>query len=96
MPQAKEYREKMIEAISDVDEKIMEKFLAGSEISAVGNKGGPQERYGGDEVLLRFSAGPHLRIKGSSSFWMLLLTISLLRMMFLRLLARILMTMSEY
>ena len=33
MPQAKEYREKMIEAISDVDEKIMEKYLGGGEIS---------------------------------------------------------------
>jgi elongation factor G len=33
MPQAKEYREKMIEAVSDVDEKIMEKYLSGGEIS---------------------------------------------------------------
>src|SRR5512143_1218111 len=33
MPQAREYREKMIEAISDVDEKIMEKYLSGGEIS---------------------------------------------------------------
>jgi len=32
--QAKEYREKMIEAISDVDEKVMEKFLDGQEVSA--------------------------------------------------------------
>ncbi|MBI5100577.1 MAG: elongation factor G [Nitrospirae bacterium] len=30
---AAEYREKMIEAISDVDEKVMEKFLGGEEIS---------------------------------------------------------------
>jgi elongation factor G len=33
MPQAREYREKMIEALSDVDEKIMEKFLNGEAIS---------------------------------------------------------------
>ncbi len=33
MPQAREYREKMLEAISDVDEKIMEKYLGGAEIS---------------------------------------------------------------
>jgi len=33
IPQAREYREKMIEAISDVDEGIMEKFLNGEEIS---------------------------------------------------------------
>jgi len=32
--QAKEYREKMIEALSDVDEKIMEKFLGGEEVTA--------------------------------------------------------------
>ena len=32
--QAKEYRDKMIEAISDVDETIMEKYLAGEEVSA--------------------------------------------------------------
>jgi elongation factor G len=31
--QAREYREKMLEALADVDEKIMEKFLAGEEIS---------------------------------------------------------------
>jgi elongation factor G len=30
--QAKEYREKMLEALADVDEKIMEKYLAGEEI----------------------------------------------------------------
>jgi elongation factor G len=34
MDQAKEYREKMIEAISDVDEGIMEKFLGGEEVSS--------------------------------------------------------------
>ncbi len=34
LEQAKEYREKMIEAISDVDEKVMEKFLDGKEVSA--------------------------------------------------------------
>lgn len=33
MPQAREYREKLLEAISDVDENIMEKFLGGEEIS---------------------------------------------------------------
>jgi elongation factor G len=33
MPQAKEYREKMLEALADIDEGIMEKFLAGEEIS---------------------------------------------------------------
>jgi elongation factor G len=33
MPKAREYREKMIEALSDVDEKIMEKFLDGEAIS---------------------------------------------------------------
>jgi elongation factor G len=33
LPQAKEYREKMIEALSDVDEKMMEKFLNGEEIA---------------------------------------------------------------
>jgi len=33
MPQAKEYREKMIEALSDVDERMMEKFLNGEEIA---------------------------------------------------------------
>ncbi|MFI5294377.1 MAG: elongation factor G [Thermodesulfovibrionales bacterium] len=32
MPQAREFREKMIEAISDVDEKIMEKYLSGGEV----------------------------------------------------------------
>jgi elongation factor G len=34
MPKAMEYREKMIEALSDVDEKIMEKFLNGEEVAA--------------------------------------------------------------
>ncbi len=34
LDQAKEYREKMIEAISDVDEKVMEKFLNGEEVTA--------------------------------------------------------------
>ena len=34
MPQAREYREKMIEAISDVDDKIMDKFLNGEEVTA--------------------------------------------------------------
>jgi elongation factor G len=34
MPKAVEYREKMIEALSDVDEKIMEKFLNGEEVAA--------------------------------------------------------------
>jgi elongation factor G len=34
LEQAKEYREKMIEAIADVDERIMEKFLGGEEIGA--------------------------------------------------------------
>ncbi|MEK7742643.1 MAG: elongation factor G, partial [Nitrospirota bacterium] len=34
MPAARQYREKMIEALSDVDENIMEKFLGGEEISA--------------------------------------------------------------
>ncbi len=33
LPQAREYREKMFEALADVDEKIMEKFLNGEEIS---------------------------------------------------------------
>lgn len=33
MAQAREYREKMLEALADVDEKIMEKFLGGEEIS---------------------------------------------------------------
>ena len=34
LDQAKEYREKMLEAIADVDEGIMEKFLGGEEMSA--------------------------------------------------------------
>ncbi|MCX5716740.1 MAG: elongation factor G [Nitrospirae bacterium] len=34
MPAARQYREKMIEALSDVDENIMEKFLSAEEISA--------------------------------------------------------------
>ncbi len=34
LEQAKEYREKMIEALADVDETIMEKFLGGEEVSA--------------------------------------------------------------
>jgi len=34
IPQALEYREKMIEALSDFDETIMEKYLSGEEISA--------------------------------------------------------------
>lgn len=34
MPTARKYREKMLEALSDVDENIMEKFLGGKEISA--------------------------------------------------------------
>ena len=34
MPTARQYREKMLEALSDVDENIMEKFLGGEEISA--------------------------------------------------------------
>lgn len=34
LEQAKEYREKMIEAISDVDEKVMEKFLNGEDLTA--------------------------------------------------------------
>lgn len=33
MPQATEYREKMIEALADIDEGIMEKFLGGDEVS---------------------------------------------------------------
>ncbi len=33
MPQAREYREKMLEALADVDEKLMEKFLGGEPIS---------------------------------------------------------------
>ena len=33
LEQAKEYREKMIEAISDVDEKVMEKFLNGEDVT---------------------------------------------------------------
>lgn len=33
MPKALEYREKMIEALSDIDETIMEKFLGGTEIT---------------------------------------------------------------
>lgn len=33
MPQAIEYREKMIEALADIDEGIMEKFLGGDEVS---------------------------------------------------------------
>ncbi|MBI5188802.1 MAG: elongation factor G [Nitrospirae bacterium] len=33
MPQTREYREKMFEALADVDENIMEKFLSGEEIS---------------------------------------------------------------
>ncbi len=33
MPLARQYREKMLEALADVDETIMEKFLAGEEIS---------------------------------------------------------------
>lgn len=33
LPQAREYREKMFEALADVDEKIMDKFLNGEEIS---------------------------------------------------------------
>ena len=32
IPQAREYREKMLEALSDVDEGIMEKFLSGEKI----------------------------------------------------------------
>lgn len=34
LEQAKQYREKMIEQLCDVDDKIMEKYLAGEEISA--------------------------------------------------------------
>lgn len=34
LSQAKEYREKMLESIADVDEGIMEKFLGGEELSA--------------------------------------------------------------
>ncbi len=34
LDQAKEYREKMIEAISDVDEKVMDKFLNGQDVTA--------------------------------------------------------------
>ena len=33
MPMAKEYREKMFESLADVDEKVMEKFLNGEEIT---------------------------------------------------------------
>ncbi|HXX81332.1 MAG TPA: elongation factor G [Thermodesulfovibrionales bacterium] len=33
IPQAREYREKMLEALSDIDEEIMEKFLSGDKIS---------------------------------------------------------------
>ena len=33
MPQAEEYREKMIESLSDVDDKLMEKYLNGETIS---------------------------------------------------------------
>jgi elongation factor G len=34
LEQAKEYRDKMIEAISDVDEKVMDKFLNGQDVTA--------------------------------------------------------------
>lgn len=34
IPKAKEYREKLLEVIADVDEDIMEKYLSGDEISA--------------------------------------------------------------
>jgi elongation factor G len=34
LDRAKEYREKMIEAISDVDEKVMDKFLNGQDVTA--------------------------------------------------------------
>lgn len=34
MPQARQYREKMIEALADIDEGIMEKFLGGEEVTA--------------------------------------------------------------
>ncbi len=34
MEKAKEFRDKMIEAISDVDETVMEKYLSGGEVSA--------------------------------------------------------------
>lgn len=34
LDQAKEYREKMIEAVSDVDERVMDKFLNGEEVTA--------------------------------------------------------------
>jgi elongation factor G len=33
LPKAREYREKMLEALADVDENIMEKFLGGEEIT---------------------------------------------------------------
>jgi elongation factor G len=33
MPEARKYREKMIEALADLDDSIMEKYLAGQEIS---------------------------------------------------------------
>jgi len=33
LPQAQEYREKMIEALSDIDEGIMEKFLGGEDVA---------------------------------------------------------------
>lgn len=38
MPKAREYREKMLEALADVDEELMEKFLGGEEISEEGIK----------------------------------------------------------
>ncbi len=34
LPKAKEFREKMIESIADVDEEIMDKYLSGKEVSA--------------------------------------------------------------
>ncbi len=34
LPRAKEFREKMIEAVSDIDETIMDKYISGKEVSA--------------------------------------------------------------
>ncbi|MCL2391737.1 MAG: elongation factor G [Oscillospiraceae bacterium] len=38
LPQAQEYRQKLIEAVSDFDDEIMEKYLEGEEISTVSLK----------------------------------------------------------
>ena len=49
----KEYREKMIEGLAEVDEHLMEKYLGEREDHARGDQGGGPRRHHRDEARSR-------------------------------------------